>query len=62
MSRKATMEYVGAKRRAYHDDCVMALALGVWGCHTFGVEPGRMLRLGEGSRSAGRGQRAVTLA
>ena len=25
----------------YHDDCVMALALGVWGCHTFGVEPGR---------------------
>ena len=29
----------------YHDDCVMALALGVWGCRTFGVEPGRMLRL-----------------
>ena len=20
----------------YHDDCVMALAFGVWGCHTFG--------------------------
>ena len=30
----------------YHDDRVMALALGVWGCRTFGVEPGRMLRLG----------------
>ena len=23
----------------YHDDCVMALALAVWGCSTFGVEP-----------------------
>jgi hypothetical protein len=46
----------------YHDDCVMALALGVWGCHTFGVEPGRMLRLGAGLRSETRGQRAVTLA
>ena len=31
----------------YHDDCVMALALGVWGCRTYGVEPGRMLRLCE---------------
>jgi hypothetical protein len=29
----------------YHDDCVMALALAVWGCRTFGVEPGRMLRI-----------------
>ena len=43
----------------YHDDCVMALALGVWGCRTFGVEPGRMLRLGLGcggqrSESGGR--------
>ncbi len=47
----------------YHDDCVMALALGVWGCHTFGVEPGRMLRLVAGlQRSEIRGQRSVTLA
>jgi len=30
----------------YHDDCVMALSLGAWGCGRFGVEPGRMLRLG----------------
>ncbi len=36
----------------YHDDCVMALALGVWGCHTFGVEPGRMLRLVDSQRLA----------
>ena len=48
----------------YHDDCVMALALGVWGCHTFGVEPGRMLRLGgeRGQRTEGGGRRTVTLA
>jgi len=46
----------------YHDDCVMALALAVWGCHTFGVEPGRMLRLCEGLRSDFRGRRTVTLA
>ena len=47
----------------YHDDCVMALALGVWGCHTFGVEPGRMLRLGVGGpRSEIRGRREITLA
>ena len=49
----------------YHDDCVMALALGVWGCHTFGVEPGRMLRLGGGyggQRSEIRGRREITLA
>jgi len=48
----------------YHDDCVMALALGVWGCHTFSVEPGRMLRLGccVGLRSDDRGRRSVTLA
>ena len=47
----------------YHDDCVMALALGVWGCHTFGVEPGRMLRLGADARlraEAG-GRRELTL-
>jgi len=31
----------------YHDDCVMSLALAVWGCRTYGVEPGRMLRLGD---------------
>ena len=24
----------------HHDDCVMALALGVWGCRTYGEEPG----------------------
>lgn len=35
----------------YHDDCVMALALAAWGCHTYGVEPGRMLRLGDSQRS-----------
>jgi len=29
----------------YHDDCVMALALAVWGCRAAGVEPGRMARL-----------------
>ena len=46
----------------YHDDCVMALALSVWGCRTWGVESGRMLRLCEGLRSEVRGQRAVTLA
>ena len=53
----------------YHDDCVMALALGVWGCHTFGVEPGRMLRLGarlraeDGGRlfDTAQGRRSVTL-
>ena len=36
----------------YHDDRVMALALGVWGCRTFGMGPGRMLRLVNGE-SAG---------
>jgi len=46
----------------YHDDCVMALALGVWGCGRFGVEPGRMLRLGEGLRSEIGGRREITLA
>jgi len=46
----------------YHDDCVMALALGVWGCHTFGVEPGRMLRLGARLRAEAGGRRALTLA
>ena len=34
----------------YHYDCVMALALGVWGCRTYGVEPGRVLRLGAGGQ------------
>ena len=28
----------------YHDDCVMALALAVWGCRAAGIEPGRMAR------------------
>jgi len=46
----------------YHDDCVMALALGVWGCRTYGVEPGRMLRLGTVLRTEGGMQRALTLA
>ena len=48
----------------HHDDCVMALALGVWGCRTFGVEPGRMLRLGydRGLRADAGGRRTVTLA
>ena len=48
----------------YHDDCVMALALGVSGCHTFGLEPGRMLRLcyDRGLRADAGGRRAVTLA
>jgi hypothetical protein len=46
----------------YRDDCVMALALGVWVCHTFGVEPGRMLRLGGGmQRSESGGRRTLTL-
>lgn len=45
----------------YHDDCVMALALGVWGCHTFGVEPGRMMRLCEGLRSEIRGRRELMM-
>ena len=48
----------------YHDDCVLALALGVWGCRTYGVEPGRMLRLGicAGKRAGDGGQRTLTLA
>jgi hypothetical protein len=47
----------------YHDDCVMALALAVWGCRTYGAEPGRMVRLaGGGRRPEGGGRRAVTLA
>lgn len=41
----------------YHDDCVMALALGVWGCRMWGVEPGRMTRL-EGLRTEDRGRRS----
>ena len=48
----------------YHDDCVMALALAVWGCRTYGVEPGRMMRLGydRGLRADAGGRRTVTLA
>ncbi len=46
----------------YHDDCVMALALGVWGCRTYGVEPGRMMRIGGGGRRSDCGRRrTVTL-
>jgi hypothetical protein len=48
----------------YHDDCVMALALGVWGCRMWGVEPGRMMRLGNCARSRTEtcGLKTVTLA
>jgi hypothetical protein len=47
----------------YHDDCVMALALGVWGCHTFGVEPGRMMRFVVDARSRTEvgGRRTLTM-
>jgi hypothetical protein len=38
----------------YHDDCVMALALAVWGCRAAGVEPGRMIRMPELARGWGR--------
>ncbi len=44
----------------YHDDCVMALALAVWGCRAAGVEPGRMIRMPELARGwARRGGGAV---
>ena len=47
----------------YHDDCVMALALAVWGVKTFGVAPGRMLRLvGGGSAGLAQLRRTLTLA
>jgi hypothetical protein len=49
----------------YHDDCVMALALGVWGCNRYGAGPGRMLRLGtdDGARRTEVGcRRTLTLA
>lgn len=45
----------------YHDDCVMVLALAMWGCRVVGVEPGRMLRLGERLRTEIGGRRTVTL-
>jgi len=47
----------------YHDDCVMALALAVWGVKAFGTGPGRMLRL-VGGVSAGPAalRRTLTLA
>ena len=45
----------------YHDDCVMALALGVWGCGRFGIEPGRMMRLGPRLRAEGGRQRSLTM-
>jgi len=38
----------------YHDDCVMALALAVWGCRAAEVEPGRMIRMPELVRGWGR--------
>ena len=47
----------------YHDDCVMALALAVWGSARFGVAPGRMLRLvGGGSAVPATLRRTLTLA
>ena len=47
----------------YHDDCVMALALAVWGSARFGVAPGRMLRLvGGGSAGLASLRRTLTLA
>ena len=49
----------------YHDDCVMALALGVWGVKTFGAGPGRMIRLPQvdgGRRAEAGGRRTLTLA
>jgi len=47
----------------YHDDCVMALALAVWGSARFGVAPGRMLRLvGGGSAGPATLRRTLTLA
>jgi len=47
----------------YHDDCVMALALAVWGSARFGVAPGRMLRLvGDGSAGLATLRRTLTLA
>jgi len=47
----------------YHDDCVMALALGVWGSRTYGFEPGRMMRFAVGGQRSEIGsRRAVTLA
>jgi len=48
----------------YHDDCVMALALAVWGMKTFGTGPGLMLRLSGdgGSRSEVGRRRTLTLA
>ena len=39
----------------YHDDCVMALALAVWGCRAVGMEPGRMVRMPEAARGWARG-------
>jgi len=44
----------------YHDDCVMALALAVWGCRAAEVEPGRMIRMPELARGwSRRGNGAV---
>ena len=47
----------------YHDDCVMALALAVWGVKTFGTGPGQMLRLVSGESAGPASQRrTLTLA
>ncbi len=47
----------------YHDDCVMALALAVWGERTFGTGPGRMLRLVNGDSAVEAAlRRTLTLA
>jgi hypothetical protein len=42
----------------YHDDCVMALALAVWGCGKYGAGTGNMMRLVQGDG----GRRSVLLA
>lgn len=46
----------------HNDDCVMALALAVWGCGRFGVDPGRMWRMTKDNAKAQRTQRMLTLA
>jgi len=41
----------------------MALALAAWGCRTYGVEPGMMMRLGgdRGLRADAGGRRTLTM-
>jgi hypothetical protein len=62
-STLATVGGMMGKPSGDHDDGVMALALSVWGCHTFGVGPGRTLRLGcdRGRRPEGGARWSATL-